>query len=36
MTRFERWALAVSVSLFLASVAVYGMTAQSLTLSALH
>jgi hypothetical protein len=36
MTRFERWALAVSLSLFLASVVVYGLSSPDLAVSALQ
>jgi hypothetical protein len=36
MTRFERWALTISMSLFLASAVIYGITTQTLTISALH
>jgi len=36
MTRFERWALMVSLSLFLASVVVYRLTAPDVAISALH
>jgi hypothetical protein len=36
MSRFERWTLAVSVSLFLASVAIYGLTSTDIVTSALH
>lgn len=36
MTRFERWALVVSLSLFLASAVIYGMTTPDVAMSALH
>jgi hypothetical protein len=36
MTRFERWALAVSFSLFLASMVVYRLTMTDVAMSALH
>lgn len=36
MTRFERWALGISLSLFLVSVAIYGMATPNPILSALH
>jgi hypothetical protein len=36
MTRFERWALAISLSLFLASVAVYRLTPPDIAMSALR
>ncbi len=35
MTRFERWALVVSLSLFLASVVIYEMTMPGPIMSAL-
>jgi hypothetical protein len=36
MTRFERWALAVSMFLFLASVMIYRLTPPDVAVSALH
>lgn len=36
MTRFERWALTVSMCLFLASVVIYNLTSPDLAVSALH
>jgi hypothetical protein len=36
MTKFERWALAVSFSLFLASMVVYRLATPDVAFSALH